>query len=372
VTLEAGHVRVSAPGGKHGDVGSRLQLMMVESPEAAARPEGAPATDRRSPLRGPRPLLWRLFLVNAAVLMAGALLLALTPVQIHAPVRAVEVGVIAAALVAMAVVNLVLTRRSLAPLRELAALMQAVDPLEPGRRLTGVASQDAEIAALAGSFNTMLGRVEEERRDSALRALRAQEHERARVARELHDEVGQTLTAIALEAERAAEVSSEPDRAAWARVATWAQQSVEELRRIARRLRPEALDDLGLINSFIALCARISEQSGLRIERRLPDRIPPHSPDIDLVLYRVAQESLTNVMRHADATRALLSLDWGEDRIVLTVRDDGRGFSANVGEGRSAGLAGMRERAMLVGGDLSIESRPGEGTEVRLEIRTGR
>jgi two-component system sensor histidine kinase UhpB len=372
MTSEASRVRGSAADGKHGDVGSRSQLMISESPEAAARSEGAPAADRRPLLGRPRPLLWRLFMVNAAVLVAGALLLALTPVQIHAPVHAVEVGIIAVALVAMAVANLVLTRRSLAPLRELAALMHAVDPLEPGRRLTGVSSQDAEIAALADSFNAMLDRIEEERRNSARRALGAQEHERARIARELHDEVGQTLTAIALEAERAAEVGSETNRAAWARVAAWAQQSVEELRRIARRLRPEALDDLGLINSFIALCGRISEQSGLKIERRLPDRIPPHSPDIDLVLYRVAQESLTNVMRHADATRALVSLDWGDDRIVLTVKDNGRGFPARVGEGSTAGLAGMRERAMLIAGDLSIESRLGEGTEVRLEIRTDR
>ena len=367
--MTAGSIRVrgSAAAGKHGDVGSRLQLTLVGSGDGAARPESALAADSRPPVRRPRPLLWRLFVVNAAVLVAGALLLALTPVQIHAPVRAVEVGIIAVALVAMAVANLVLTRRSLAPLHELAALMQAVDPLEPGRRLTGVSGQDAEIVALADSFNAMLGRIEEERRDSARRALGAQEHERARIARELHDEVGQTLTAIALEAERAAEAGPEPDRAAWARVAEWAQQSVEELRRIARRLRPEALDDLGLINAFIALCARISEQSGLKIERRLPDRIPPHSPDIDLVLYRVAQESLTNVMRHAEATHAVVCLDWGDDRIVLRVEDDGRGFS-NDGGRSTAGLAGMRERAMLVGGDLSIESRPGEGTEVLLEI----
>jgi two-component system sensor histidine kinase UhpB len=343
---------------------------MVESRDAAARPEGAPTADRRS-LRGrPRPLLRRLFLVNAAVLVAGALLLALTPVQIHAPVRAVEVVIIAVALVTMAVANLVLMRRSLAPLRELAALMQAVDPQEPGRRLTGMSSQDAEIVALSDSFNAMLDRIEFERRDSARKALGAQEHERARIARELHDEVGQTLTAIALEAERAAEVGSETDRASWARVALWAQESVEELRRIARRLRPEALDDLGLINAFIALCARISEQSGLKIERRLPDRVPPHDPDLDLVLYRVAQESLTNVRRHADATHVLVALDWGEDRLVLTVRDDGRGFSESAGEASKAGLDGMRERARLIGGNLSVESRVGEGTEVRLEVTT--
>jgi two-component system, NarL family, sensor histidine kinase UhpB len=369
VTLDANRVRAGAPQGKHGDVHSRLQLTIGQPADAAIQP-GAPGPDAPSVRGRPKPLLWRLFLVNAAVLTAGALLLALTPVQIHAPVRAVEVAIIAAALVAMALVNLVLMRRSLAPLRQLTTLMQSVDPLEPGRRLTGMSSQDAEIVALADSFNAMLDRIEFERRDSARAALGAQEQERARIARELHDEVGQTLTAIALEAERAAQLGSEADRASWARVALWAQGSVEELRHIARRLRPEALDDLGLINAFIALCGRISEQSGLRIERRLPDRLPPHNPDLDLVLYRVAQESLTNIRRHAHATRVLVALDWSDDRIVLTVRDNGQGFPEGAGDVWKSGLAGMRERARLIGANLSIKSRVGEGTEVRLEVST--
>ena len=363
-------MRAVAADGKHDAVRSHPQITLSQPADTAAKSGGLLPGDQEAIRGRPKPLLRRLFLVNAAVLLAGALLLALTPVQIHAPVRAGEVVIIAIALVLMAVANLALIRRSLAPLRQLTTLMQTVDPQEPGRRLTGVSSQDAEIIALADSFNAMLNRIEFERRDSARKALGAQEEERARIARELHDEVGQTLTAIALEAERAAEVGSETERASWARVALWAQESVEELRRIARRLRPEALDDLGLINAFIALCGRISEQSGLRIERRLPDRLPPHSPELDLVLYRVAQESLTNIRRHAEATRVLLALDWGEDRLVLTVSDNGRGFSEGAGDVWKSGLAGMSERARLIGGNLSIESRVGEGTEVRLEVST--
>jgi two-component system sensor histidine kinase UhpB len=366
VTVSVIGVRAVAADGKHDPVRSSPQITLSQPGETAAASDPRPKAIRDRP----RPLLWRLFLVNATVLVVGAVLLAVTPVQIHAPVRAVEVGIIALAVVAMAVANLVLLRRSLAPLRQLTTLMQSINPQEPGRRLSGVSSQDAEIVALADSFNAMLNRIELERRESARSALGAQEHERARIARELHDEVGQTLTAIALEAERAAEVGSESERASWSRVASWAQDSVEELRRIARRLRPEALDDLGLINAFIALCGRISEQSGLRIERRLPDRLPPHNPDLDLVVYRVAQESLTNIRRHADATRVLVDLDWGEDKVVLTVKDDGRGFQENAGDGSESGLAGMRERARLIGGNLSIESQLGKGTEVRLEVPT--
>jgi two-component system, NarL family, sensor histidine kinase UhpB len=295
-------------------------------------------------------------------------LLALTPVTIHAPVRAVELAILASGLLAMAATSLVLLRRTLAPLRRLTELMQGVDLTDPGHRLTGVTTRYADVAALTDSFNAMLSRLQLERRDSARKALAAQEHERSRIARELHDEVGQTLTAIALEAERAAETGSGPEREAWTRIAAWAQSSVEELRRIARELRPEALDDLGLINAFIALCARVAEQTGIRVERRLPNSLPEHSPEIDLVVYRIAQESLTNVMRHADASRVLVSLEPHDDRIVLTVCDDGRGITDAEQSDTGTGLAGMRERALLVGGAISIQSSPGAGTEVKLDV----
>jgi two-component system sensor histidine kinase UhpB len=214
----------------------------------------------------------------------------------------------------------------------------------------------------------MLDRVELERRESARRALQAQEQERIRIARELHDEIGQTLTAVAIEAERASEAAAPADSEAFGRIAAWAQESVEELRRIARELRPEALDDLGLVNAFIALCARVAQQSGLVIERRLPDNLPPHSPEIDLVVYRVAQEALTNVMRHANASQATVSLEARAERIVLTVRDNGRGFATTDVNGSTNGLAGMRERALLVGGAFRVQSRLGGGTEVTLDV----
>jgi two-component system sensor histidine kinase UhpB len=326
-----------------------------EAVERPARPRGM-------------PLLWRLFLVNVAVLVVVGVLLALTPVTIHAPVHAVELAILAAGLLVAAAASLALMRRTLAPLRRLTELMQGVDLTDPGHRLTGIRTRYADVAALTDSFNAMLSRLQLERRDSARKALAAQEHERLRIARELHDEVGQTLTAIALEAERAAETGSELEREAWTRVAVWAQSSVEELRRIARELRPEALDDLGLINAFIALCTRVAEQSGIKVERRLPSRLPPHSPEIDLVVYRVAQESLTNVMRHADASRALVSLEADDDGIVLTVRDDGRGIEDALKSDSGTGLAGMRERALLIGGTISIQSSPGAGTEVKLHV----
>ena len=139
------------------------------------------------------------------------------------------------------------------------------------------------------------------------------------------------------------------------------------MRRIARELRPEALDDLGLHNALITLCSRVAAQGGVRVERRIESGLPPLDPDVELVVYRVAQESLTNVVRHAQATRAIVSLEPADGWVVLRVSDDGRGLPEPLPKG-TAGLGGMRERALLVGGRLAIASEPGEGTEVELRV----
>ncbi len=308
-----------------------------------------------------------MFAANAAVLVVAYGLLLLTPVTITAPIATLaEAGILAAGLVVMVIANLLLLRRSFAPLRRLTTLMTMIDPMEPGRRLGGVSERDAEVAALVQAFNSMLDRLEAERRDSGRRALAAQEHVQQRIARELHDEVGQALTAITLRAQHGAE-TADSDREAWRNVVDLANESLEDVRRIGRDLRPEALDDLGLVNALIALCTRIADQSGIVIERRLSSPLPPRSADVDLVVYRVAQESLTNVMRHSGATRAVVSLEHAGDELVLRVRDDGRGTADTPGAGAS-GIAGMRERAMLIGGHLTVRSKVGAGTEVMLAV----
>ena len=201
-------------------------------------------------------------------------------------------------------------------------------------------------------------------------ALNAQEAEKLRVARELHDEIGQTLTAVMIHAERAAE--GDPAMAAkeLARVARAVRTSLDDVRRIARELRPEALDDLGLVNALIALCSRFDAQDGPRIRRELPGRLPRLSPDVELVIYRVAQESLTNVVRHAGATAATVSVQANAERLILSVSDDGQGMPADVPRD-TAGISGMRERAMLIGARLDVESEPGADTTVRLIVPIG-
>jgi len=312
-------------------------------------------------------LLWWVLLPNGGVLVVAFILLAVTPVTISAPIEADQLALLFVGLAVLVALNVVLLRRVLSPLFTLAEVMSSVDPDRPGRRLVGVKPRSAEGRALAEAFNSMLDRLERARREAARTALAAQEAERVRVARELHDEIGQTLTAVMIQAERAAGENPAQAAQALGRVAEAVHASLDELRRIARELRPEALDDLGLVNALIALCSRVDAQGGPRVRRDLQGGLPPLSADSELVIYRVAQESLTNALRHADAATATVSLKSDAEAVTLTVTDDGEGMPS-VLSGATSGIAGMRERALLVGGRLSIESHPAAGTKVRLTV----
>jgi two-component system sensor histidine kinase UhpB len=219
--------------------------------------------------------------------------------------------------------------------------------------------------ALAEALNSMLDRLEDERRDSARRALAAQESERARIARELHDEVGQSLTAVALRAEQAA-AEHEDQTQALVEIGETVLRSLQDVQRLGRELRPEALDDLGLVNALIAMCSRVARQSGIRVERNLDPDLPPVTDEVELVIYRVAQEALTNAVRHSGGTGVSVALRHDvDDGVILTVSDNGRGLPRSRSE---SGLRGMRERAMLIGADLRLSSQSGHGTEVRLTV----
>jgi two-component system sensor histidine kinase UhpB len=311
-------------------------------------------------------LQWRVFAVNAAVFVVAFAILAWTPVTVHKVATSGELVVLAIGLVLMLGFDLVLLRRSFAPLRRLAATIGAVDPGEPGRRAEQFEHAGEEVQALAGALNSMLDRLERERLESGRQVLAAQERERIRIARELHDEVGQTLTAIALRAERAAaEPGSQGE--ALADITQTALRSLEDVRRIGRELRPEALDDLGLINALIALCGRIDRRHGFRIRRELDWHLPKLSPEVELVIYRVAQEALTNVLRHASATEVFVRCKRADGELVLTVSDDGRGLPAAV---RESGLRAMRDRARVIDARLDVGPGPGRGTEIILRVPT--
>jgi two-component system sensor histidine kinase UhpB len=331
----------------------------------------APGADAGSrPLHGRRlSLLWLVFFTNGSVLVLLFLLLVLSPIEIHAPVTIDQLALLAAGLVGSLVLNLVLLRGVLSTFFKLTTMMSSVDPDRPGRRLAGIDPRTTEGAGLVDAFNAMLDRLESARHEAARTALAAQEAERLRVARELHDEIGQTLTAVVLQAERAAEGDPGLAPRELKRVAEAVHESLDEVRRIARELRPEALDDLGLVNALITLCSRVDGQGGPRVKRELQGAMPPLSPDVELVIYRVAQEGLTNVLRHAEAATATVSLAADADGVTLSIADDGKGMPTDLPEG-TAGLGGMRERALLVDGRLSIEPNPGGGTRIKLSVPT--
>jgi two-component system sensor histidine kinase UhpB len=309
-------------------------------------------------------LFWRVFAANAAVLALAFAGLVFAPVTVSVPVGTGELLVLAAGLVALLVTNLVLLRPAFAPLGDLAETMRRHDPLSPGARAE--VSGDPDVAALAQTFNDMLDRLESERRESSRQALLAQEGERRRIARELHDEVGGTLTGLMLLIEGLAGTIPEELRGQLEELRETARQGTEEVRRIASRLRPDTLDELGLQSALTALAGSFERQSRLPVLRHL-EQVARATPEEELVIYRVAQEAMTNVARHAGASWVRLELRVLPNAIQLTVADDGRGLRAGDSTS-SQGIRGMRERAMLVGATLQIDSQPDRGTAITLTI----
>jgi two-component system sensor histidine kinase UhpB len=312
------------------------------------------------------PLLWRVFLTNAVVLALAIAALAAGPLTVSVPVAATELLVLLGGLIVMLALNLLLLRPAFTPLHSLAEMMRRLDPLEPGRRAPAVGGPD--VRALARAFNDMLDRLERERRESGRTALAVQEDERKRVARELHDEVGQTLTAIMLQIETISAGVPPELHDAVDELRETARSGAEDVRRIAKRLRPEALDELGLRSALAALTSGFAEQARVQVDRRL-ERIEGLSGDQELVVYRVAQEALTNIARHAHASHADVELTQADGMVTLTVRDDGRGLPPGAMTA-SNGIRGMRERALLIGGRIDIGSAAGGGTQITLHVPT--
>jgi two-component system sensor histidine kinase UhpB len=249
--------------------------------------------------------------------------------------------------------------------------MRRVDPYVPGRRLQ-LERADAEVAELRHAFNAMLDRLEHERRRSGRRALAAQENERRRLARELHDEIGQTLTGVVLQLEALQRAAPAALLEAIIEAQETARSGVEDMREIARGLRPQALDEFGLRSALVSLASQVSDRSGIHVRPQLTEKLPGLVHEQELAIYRVAQESLTNVARHAGARRVDLRLAATvAGDVELYVRDDGCGIAVQDANGAGTGLAGMRERALLIGGRLTIAAARDGGTEVRLTVPTG-
>ncbi len=262
--------------------------------------------------------------------------------------------------------NIWMLQRRFGPLEHLIERVERIDPSEPSTfEIAGDPVE--EINRLSHSFHRILQRVDDERRRSGKLVLRAQEEERRRVARDLHDEVNQALTAILLRLEALAQ-DTPPERVAEViELKRLASQAMDELLNLARQLRPTALDDHGLLAAVEAQIQGFGERTGIDVSIETSGDIVDLDEETQTVVYRVAQEALANVGRHAGASRVDMSLSV-TDAVELTVRDDGTGFDPVSARGNGLGLEGMAERARLVGGELDLRSSPGSGTELTLRV----
>ena len=231
-------------------------------------------------------------------------------------------------------------------------------------------AEDEELVrALATQAAVAIEMSERVARDSLRRVVAAQELERRRLSRELHDETAQTLTSVLLGLQAIAE-APEADRVAaeTERLRELVTQALQDVRRLAVELRPKALDDFGLVPALKRLGSGFSEQTGIRVEVESyldENRLPS---EIETALYRIVQESLTNVVKHARAGSVSVLVTRKSGSVIAVIEDDGRGFDAGAGRDEGLGLVGMEERVALLDGRLQIESREGAGTTIVAEV----
>lgn len=309
-----------------------------------------------------RPLWRRAVGVNLAIFAVGTAALVLSPATVSARPLASEVVVLLVGLAVMTLANALVVRSLVRPFDQLVHRLDhelSADPIE-----LLPAGDDGIAGRVTASVNDLLGRIEREQRAAGASALAGQEGERSRIAQELHDGVGQSLTAILLESGRLAD-SAHVEPADVGRIRDVARVSLDEVRRVARQLRPHVLEDLGLRSALAALTTELFEHGGTHARRTISPALPDLDETTELVVFRVAQEALTNVARHAGAASVEVRVSPRGEDVVLTVTDDGRGIAAGV---EGTGLRGMRERAGLVGGAVDVARREGGGTVVTLAV----
>lgn len=301
----------------------------------------------------------KLFLAIAALLIGAVALLVLSPASVSHPVSSAELVELVIGLVAVLALSALVIRRALAPLRGLRAAMERRDEVSAPERAP--VYRDDEVGRVATAYNALLDRLAAQETRAAGIALTAQEAERSRVSRELHDEIGQTLTVALL---RLGRVSAPPEHAADVAGAQEAvRTALEQVRTIAARLRPGVLEDLGLVPALTSLATETARDGGLEVRRDIRE-VAGTTPDQELVTYRIAQEALTNVLRHARASTVGVALRRDGDHLVLQIRDDGVGLDGPAGTGRT----GMLERAALVGGQVTVGADDEGGTIVTFSV----
>lgn len=320
-----------------------------------------------------RDLLTQVLLVNLLLIVAAVVTAAIAANPDANLLATPQAAIVLGLAVALTILfNMILLQRRFRPLERLVDQMERADLSRPGAnlRLAEDPGGPEEVKRLHHAFVRMLERLEAERRRASSAALQAQEEERARVARDLHDEVNQALTGLLLRLEAAREKAPPGLAAELAEIRTLASRAMQELLTLARQLRPTALDDLGLRAALAGHVRDLARQGVIEATFESEGPLGELPGDVQLVLYRVAQEALSNTVRHAAAEHVAVRLQRDGDQVTLEVSDDGNGFAFDL-VGRGLGIGGMRERALLVGGELEVESRPQAGTRIRLLVPIG-
>jgi two-component system sensor histidine kinase UhpB len=315
-----------------------------------------------------RTLLTQVLAVNTVLVAITAFVAAVVARDRLKEAASIEgLLLIALAVSGVVLLNSILLRRRLEPMERLVETMSSVDLTSPGKRADVTRGAADEVRRLSADFNRMMERLEQERRESGRAVIRAQEVERSRIAQDLHDEVNQALTAILLRLQATVQSAPPALQDELRESQQLVTQAMEELLQLARQLRPTALDDHGLIAALASQVADFGDRTGIRSNFRRHGSVPPLSDEEQLVIYRVTQESLSNVAQHAEARHVDVELSF-VGRTVLRVRDDGKGFRGSPNGRSRLGVSGMRERALLVGGHLAIFSEPGDGTTIELTM----
>jgi two-component system sensor histidine kinase UhpB len=313
-------------------------------------------------------LIGQLTAANVLLVMLTLLAASLATIfDLTVAAQRVQFAIVALLMILTLCVNLWMLQRRFAPLEHLIRQVEAINPSDAAS-FQPEPEPAEEIERLSRSFKRLLERIEHERRRSGQLAIRAQERERRRLATDLHDEVNQALTAILLRLEALAQ-DVPPDMAGEvAELKRLVNQAMEELLNLARQLRPAALDDHGLVPAIEAHLKQFAART--RIEARLDAQGEFESlgEDEQTAVYRIVQEALTNIGRHADATSVEVNLARGGYGTVLSIRDNGTGFDPGSAKDGGLGLEGMAERARVVGGELDLRSSPGSGTSLTISL----
>jgi two-component system sensor histidine kinase UhpB len=323
------------------------------------------------------PLFYRVLIANVAIIALGAVggtALTTSIGRRASDDRLLQLIVTFAAvgICLSLLVNILVLRAAFRPMATLNRTARAVQAGDRDARARLEPGSDPEMLQLAIALNATLDELADDRnklRDLASQVIRAQEEERRRVSRELHDDTAQILFAQILQLGKLRTFDDPEIRTTAESLEQSTVEALEGVRRLALELRPPALDDLGLAEALGELCQRFREKAALPITLDVRGIRTRLQPEMELVLYRITQEALTNVAKHASASDVQIDLERRESDVALSIKDNGIGFdraSLDRGDdiGLGLGLFGMEERAMLLGGTLTIWSRPGKGTEV--------